>query len=206
MSQKFHQMFLPIFRLLLFRGSPVDVNGSFPTIATFAILLVAFVWFTLPSASSMDLSPEVVSDLRKVFLVIPIITYAFAALMIFTVLNIRKFNDRFPKTIAACLGLLLLFQVGVFLLDVFSMIFGEILNFIFGALQIAMFCWFIGVGGHVFLHAFSLKLYQGILATVVVIMLISTVIAGIVVGIVLPEEVGTFAELQNQLFENRLSE
>ncbi|MCY3540714.1 MAG: hypothetical protein OXH31_02230 [Gammaproteobacteria bacterium] len=198
-------MLQPIFRLLLFRGSPVDVNGSFPTIATFTILLVAFVWLTLPSQGSTNLSPEVVSDLRKVLLVIPIVTYAFAALMIFTVLNIRKFNDRFPKTISACLGLLLLFQAGVFLLSILSIVFGSILSFIFGTVQIAMFCWFIGAGGYVFQHAFSLKLYQGILATIVI-MLVSTVIAGIIVGIVFPEEVGTFAELQNQRFEIQSSE
>lgn len=198
-------MLQPIFRLLLFRGSPVDVNGSFPTIATFAILLVAFVWLTLPSKGSTNLSPEVVSDLRKVLLVIPIITYAFAALMIFTVLNIRKFHDRFPKTISACLGLLLLFQAGVFLLSILTIVFGSILSFIFGTVQIAMFCWFIGAGGYVFQHAFSLKLYQGILATIVI-MLVSTVIAGIIVGMVFPEEVGTFAELQNQRFEIQSSE
>lgn len=198
-------MLLPIFRLLLFRGSPVDVNGSLATIATFSILLVALVWLTLPSAGSTNLNPEVVSDLRKVLLVIPIITYAFAALMIFTVLNIRKFNDRFPKTISACLGLLLLFQAGMFLLSILSMFFGSSLRSIFGAVQIAMFCWFIGAGGQVFLHAFSLKLYQGILATIAII-LVSSLIAGIITGIVLPEEVGTYAQLQDQLFQLRSSE
>ncbi len=198
-------MFLPIFRLLFFRGSPVDVNGSLPTIATFAILLVALVWLTLPSEGSTNLSSEVVSDVRTVLLVIPIISYALAALMIFTVLNIRKFNDRFPKTISACFGLLLLFQAGAFLLSLLSMFFGSSLLFIFGAVHIAMFCWFIGAGGYVFLHAFNLKLYQGILATIVII-LVSSVIAGIITGIVLPEEVGTLAELQNQLFEMRTSE
>lgn len=181
------------------------MNGSLATIATFAILIVALVWLTLPSGGTTNLSPEVVSDLRKVLLVIPIITYAFAALMIFTVLNIRKFNDRFPKTISACLGLLLLFQAGTFLLSILPMFFGSSFRSIFGAVQFAMFCWFIGAGGQVFLHAFSLKLYQGILATIVII-LISSVIAGIITGIVLPEEVGTFARLQDQLFELRSSE
>ena len=205
MSQKFHQLLRPIFRLLLFRGSPVDVNGSLATIATFAILFVALVWLTLPSAGSTNLSAEVVSDLRTVLLVIPIITYAFAALMIFTVLNMRKFNDRFPKTISACLGLLLLFQAGMFLLSILSMFFGSSLRSIFGAVQIAMFCWFIGAGGQVFLHAFNLKFYQGILATIVII-LVSSVIAGIITGIVFPEEIGTYARLQDQLFELRSSE
>lgn len=181
------------------------MNGSPATITTFSILLVALVWLTLPSAGSTSLNPEVVSDLRKVLLVIPIITYAFAALMIFTVLNIRKFNDRFPKTISACLGLLLLFQAGMFLLSILSMFFGSSLRFIFGAVQITLFCWFIGAGGQVFLHAFSLKFYQGILATIAII-LVSSLIAGIITGIVLPEEVGTFTRLQDQLFELRSSE
>lgn len=205
MSQKFHQKFQPIFRLLLFRGSPIDVDGSFATIATFAILLVAFVWLSLPSAGSTNLSPEVLSDLRVLYLVLPIISYAFAALVIFTVLNIRRFSDRFPKTISACLGLLLLFQAGVFLLYLSSMFLGSILGFIFGPVQIVMFCWFIGAGGYVLRHAFNLKLYQGILAAIVII-LVSTVIAGIIARIVLPEEVETLAELQKQLLEIRSSE
>lgn len=194
-------MFLPIFRLLLFRGSPVDVNGTFPTIATFAILLVACVWLTLPSEGTLNLSPEVISDLRKLYLVIPIMSYAFAALMIFTVLNVRRFNDRFPKTISACLGLMLLFQAGVFLLSILSVFLRSIFGFIFGAIELGMFFWFVGAGGYVFQQAFNLKLYQGILAAFAI-LLISTVIAWIIAGLVFPEEVKTLDLIRRQLLDN----
>lgn len=198
-------MLQPTFRLLLFRGSPIDVNGGLPTIATFAILVVAFVWLKLPTEGSTNWSPEIVSDLRTLYLVLPIMSYALAAVMILTFLNIRRLPDRFPKTISACLGLLLLFQAGEFLLFLLSTFLGSILGFFLGAAQIAMLCWFIGAGGYVFLHACNLKLYQGILA-VIAIILVSSVIAGIIAGIVLPEEVRTYAELQNQIFESRSSE
>ena len=194
-------MFRPIFRLLLFRGSPTDVNGSLPAIGTFAFLVLAFAWLTLPTERSTNLSPEEILSLRTVLLVIPIITYALVALMIFAILNIRKFNDRFSKTISACFGLLLLYQVGIYFFSLFlPWFFGSISPFINGAVQFAMFCWFIGAGGYVLLHAFSLKLYQGVLASIVL-MFVASVISGIITSIVFPDAVGTFAEIQNQLYE-----
>ena len=198
-------MLQPVFRLLLFRGSPVDVNGSVPTIATFAILLIAFVWLTLPTGGIANLSQEVIADLRKVFMVIPLIAYALAVVMILTVLNVRKFSNRFSKTISACLGLLLLFQVSVFALDLMSKFLPSMLGFIFGILEMVLFGWFVGVGGYVFSHAFNVKLYHGVLAAIVILML-SIFFASIITGLVLPEELKTFAEIQSMTAESLISE
>ena len=198
-------MLQPIFRLLLFRGSPVDVNGSVPTIATFAILLIVFVWLTLPTTGTANLSQEIISDIRKLFMVIPLVTYALAALMILTVLNVRKFSSRFSKTISACLGLLFLFQVGVFALDLVSKFLPSVIGFIFPIVDMVLFVWFVGVGGYVLSHAFNMKRYQGVLAAIII-LLLSIFLASIITGLVLGEEVKTFAELQSMTTDSLRSE
>lgn len=171
MSPKIHQMFQPIFRLLLFRGSPTDVSGDIPTIATFSIFLVALIWLTLPTAGGSDLDPEVISDVRMVFMVIPLIAYVIGAILILTALNVFKDSSRVPKTVAACLGLLLLFQAGSLFLDLLFRFLPSALGFIFFVVDTAMMIWFIGAAGYVFQHAFDLKLYQGVLAVLFILFL-----------------------------------
>lgn len=195
MSPKIHQMFQPIFHLLLFRGSPTDVRGDIPTIATFSILLVGLIWLTLPTAAGSNLDPDVISDVRKLFMVIPVVAYFVGALLILTALNVFQDRSRVPKTLASCLGLLLLFQGGSFFLDLLFRFLPSILGFIFFIVDTALMIWFIGAGGYVFQHAFNLKLYQGVLA-VLFILLLSFFIGGIVTGILLPSEIRTLTELQ----------
>lgn len=205
MNQKFHQTVLPIFRLLLFRGTPIEVNGSIPTIVVLAVLLVLLVWLGLPSGDSISPDRDVASDVRMVYLAIPILAYAIATLMILTVLNIRRFSDRFPKTISACLGLLLLFQMGAFTLRVFLNSLPTTFEFISGLLGWVLIFWLVGALGYVFAHAFSLKLYQGVLAALVI-SLISAFLSSILTGMVLPGEVGTLIELQRLSIENSASD
>lgn len=196
MNPKIHQMFQPIFRLLLFRGSPTDVSGNVTTIATFAILLLALIWLTLPTAGGSDLEPDVIADVRSVFMVIPLVAYVVGALLILTALNVFQDSSRIPKTLASCFGLLLLFQAGNFFLDLLFRFLPSVLGFIFFVVDTALMIWFIGAAGYVFQHAFNLKLYQGVLA-VLFILFLSFFIGGIVTGIILPSEIRTLAELRS---------
>lgn len=190
---------------MLFRATPIDVNGSIPTIVVFSILLVVSVWLGLPSADSISTNKEVVSAVRKVYIAIPIIAYAIATLIILTVLNLRRFTDRFPKTISACLGLLLLFQVGAFTLRIVSNFLPSSFSFLFDLIGWVLTFWLMGALGYVFAHAFSLKLYQGLLV-VLVISLISVFLSSILIGLVLPGEVGTLIELENLSIEGATTE
>ena len=187
-------MFQPIFRLFLFRGSPADINGNLSTIATFAILLVAITWLMLPSSNVGTSDPDVIQDVRRVLLVIPLFLYAFVALIIFTVLNVRKFSSRFAKTVSAYLGVQLVVQMCDFCSSAIGGIMPAGFRSIFSLVQVVLFIWFIGVTGHIYRHAFSIKLYQGVLASIGI-YVIAYFLAGVVSGLLFPSEVQTVGEL-----------
>lgn len=187
-------MIQPIFRLFLFRGSPTEVNGNVATITTFALLLVAITWLMLPSSNSSDWDPDVLEDVRRVLLMIPLLQYAFVVLLIFTVLNIRKLNDRFAKTVAAYLGVQLVLQICDFGTNVISSFMSSNFRFILIGFQAALFVLLFGVSGYIFRHAFNIKLYQGVLAAIVM-YLVAYFLAGVVTGLLLPNEVHTLSDI-----------
>ena len=191
-------MFQAIFQLFLFRGSPADVNGNVPTIATFATLLVAFTWLMLPTSNTFDLSPDILREVRQVLFLIPILQHAFAALMIFTVLNIRKSSARFAKTVSAYLGVHLVFQVCEFSLGALSGFLPTFLGFILTGAQFILFVWLFGVLGHIYRHAFNIKFYQGVLAGIGI-MILSYFLAGIITGLMFPDEVQKLGELMRRI-------
>lgn len=190
-------MFKAIFPLCLLRGSPANINVAIPTITALAIFLVVLAWFGgggIGTVGGSDLSPEEHSALQRVITVIPLLQHAFATLMIFTVLNIRRFNSRFAQTITAYLGIQVLFQTSNVCIGFLSSFFPSGLAVVFGGVQLALQVWFFGVMGYICRHAFGIKMFQGVLASIVIILL-SYFLAGIATGLFFPEAMKILVEL-----------
>lgn len=190
-------MFQAIFRICLLRGSPADVNASIITITTFAVLLIALAWMGgggIGTTRGLELSTEELNAVQRVITAIPLLQHTFATLMFFTVLNIRQFVGRFAQTLTTYLGVQVVFQAGVVGVSVLSTLFPSGLILLFGALQLTLQIWFFAVMGHVYRHAFSIKMYQGVLAAIVIIFL-SYFLAGITAGLLFPDSMLALVKL-----------
>ncbi len=192
-------MFQAIFRLCLLRGSPADVKATVPNIASFVLFLVVLAWLGgggIGTVNRSDLSAEELKALRTVITVIPLLQHAFAALMIFTVLNIRRFIGRFAQTLTSYFGIQVLFQAGVVTTGVvFSLFPSQPALLLVAVVQLAIQIWFFAVLGHICRFAFNIKMYQGVLAAIVI-MLLSYFLAGIATGLLLPEGMRFLVDLE----------